>query len=401
MQEKTTSINNFENCIKCRICVDACPAMKANPLYIGPKQAGPDGERLRLQDPAAFDESLKFCLNCKRCELACPSGVKIADIIHNARESYSHKRIRIRDFMLASTDLMGSLARPVAPLANAALATAPAKFALDRLFAVDAHRTFPKYASKSFEQWYRKEAAEKQKAFDRQVRYFHGCYVQNNFPELGKDFVKVMNALGYGVQLIEGEKCCGVPMIAAGMFNAAKKHARSNIDAIKGTSEPVVLTSTSCTLMLRDEYAGLLKMDNSAVRDRISHAVKFIYEAVSEGGAQLKWKESLPHVRVAYHVPCHMETLGWSIFTRRLMEMVPNLELIELSPACCGIAGTYGFKKENYATSQAIGKGLFDEIASINPDYVVCECETCKWQIEMSTPYKVLNPVSILAEALQ
>ena len=80
--------------------------------------------------------------------------------------------------------------------------------------------------------------------------------------------------------------------------------------------------------------------------------------------------------------------------------MIPGLNLNVLQQECCGMSGTYGFKKENYKYSQAIGQTLFDNISAANPDVVATDCETCKWQIEMSTPYKVLNPVSIIAEAL-
>ena len=71
-----------------------------------------------------------------------------------------------------------------------------------------------------------------------------------------------------------------------------------------------------------------------------------------------------------------------------------------LDSQCCGIAGTYGFKKENYEVSQKIGEPLFRQIEEANVDNVITDCETCKWQIEMSTSAKVLNPISILAEAL-
>ena len=71
-----------------------------------------------------------------------------------------------------------------------------------------------------------------------------------------------------------------------------------------------------------------------------------------------------------------------------------------LDSHCCGFAGTYGFKKENYERSQQIGSGVFKQIKEVNPDYVTTDCETCKWQIEMSTGYDVKNPISILAEAL-
>jgi glycerol-3-phosphate dehydrogenase subunit C len=75
--------------------------------------------------------------------------------------------------------------------------------------------------------------------------------------------------------------------------------------------------------------------------------------------------------------------------------------LIPLEQNCCGIAGTYGFKKENYETSMAIGEKLFEQIRKANPDIVATDCETCRWQIEMGTDYPVLHPVSLFAQALE
>ena len=66
-QIESKSIFNFEQCLKCSICTVYCPVAAVNPAYPGPKQAGPDGERYRLKSPVFFDESLKKCLNCKRC----------------------------------------------------------------------------------------------------------------------------------------------------------------------------------------------------------------------------------------------------------------------------------------------------------------------------------------------
>ena len=95
-----------------------------------------------------------------------------------------------------------------------------------------------------------------------------------------------------------------------------------------------------------------------------------------------------------------MEKMGWGVFSEKLLRMIPGVEFIQLDSACCGIAGTYGFKKENYEAAQAIGAPLFEQIRAVNPDVVACDCETCKWQIEMSTGYKVENPISIIANAL-
>jgi glycerol-3-phosphate dehydrogenase subunit C len=105
----------FESCIKCTVCTTTCPVSRVNPRYPGPKQAGPDGERLRLKDGALYDEALKYCINCKRCEVACPSDVKIGDIIQRARAQYGQQKPTLRDAILSHTDLMGTLSTPLPP----------------------------------------------------------------------------------------------------------------------------------------------------------------------------------------------------------------------------------------------------------------------------------------------
>ncbi|MBO4671553.1 MAG: anaerobic glycerol-3-phosphate dehydrogenase subunit C [Bacteroidales bacterium] len=401
MQETNISAKNFEQCQKCSICETVCPVMANNPAYGGPKRSGPDGERYRLKNGIFFDDSLKYCLNCKRCEVACPSGVRIADLIQQARIDYGRKAPKLRDMMLASTDQMGPVAGAFAPLVNFSLGLSPVKGLMDLTLGIDKHRTLPKYSSETFVHWFKKNAAAKQDAFRKHISYFHGCYANFNYPQLGKDFVAVLNAFGYGVHLID-ERCCGVAKIANGMIPAATRDARTNIAEFeKAVSQgrDIVTVSTTCTMTLLEEYPELLKVDNSKVKDHISLVEQFLYKAIASGEVKPVWKEGYK-ARAAYHCPCHQERLGLGIFTTELLKMIPGMELTELESNCCGIAGTYGFKKENYKYSQMIGKPLFDDIAAQAPEFVACECETCKWQIEMSTGVPVKNPVSILAEAL-
>ena len=402
MQENTVSPHNFEECMKCTVCTVYCPVLQVNPLYPGPKQAGPDGERLRLKDPEYFNYALKYCMNCKRCEVACPSGVGVADLIQSARIRYDRTPPKLRDMILASTDLMGSVARPFAPFVNMVTGLGVAKSVMDGVLKIDHRRTFPRYSGQGFESWLRRRQKE-QAAFPEQVAYFHGCYVDYNYPQLGRDLVKVLNALGVGVQLLDGEKCCGIALIANRMTGQATKHARHNVAVLRKAAVDrgltVVTTSSSCTMTLRNEYPELLGVDNADVRDAITIATRFVYEKL-EKGAKLRFKAGY-HRKVAYHVPCHMERLGWGVFSEKLLRMIPGVEFTLLDSACCGIAGTYGFKKENYETSQAVGEVLFNRIRAANPEVVACDCETCKWQIEMSTDYPVMNPISILAEAIE
>mgnify|MGYP000466429880 FL=1 len=403
LQQHNISDNNFEQCIKCTICTVYCPVAAVNPNYPGPKQAGPDGERLRLKKFNFYDESLKYCINCKRCEVACPSNVKIGDIIQAARIKYSKKQPKLRDYILANTDLVGTLSTPFAPIVNTTLGLKPVKAILDGVMKIDHRRTFPKYAFGTFESWYKK-VAKKQAAYPSQVSYFHGCYVNYNNPQLGKDLIKVMNAFGIGVQLLEKEKCCGVALISNGLIKQAQKQARTNIDSIRKSvlekKLPVIATSSTCTFTIRDEYPHLLDVDNADVRENVELATRYIYRLLSQKKTKLTFKTG-EKIKVAYHTPCHMEKLGWAYYSIELLKLIPNIELTILDSQCCGIAGTYGFKKENYKTSQDIGESLFKQIEALDIDYVVTDCETCKWQIEMSTSKRCEHPISILANALE
>ena len=400
--QHTNPESTFEQCMKCTVCTVYCPVVAVNPDYPGPKQAGPDGERYRLKDPLFYDEALDLCLNCKRCEVACPSNGKIGDIILAARLKYSTKKPKLRDYILANTDIMGGLATTMAPVVNFTLGLSPVKAVMDGVLGVDHHRTFPKYAGQKFETWFKRHAASKQAEFDKKVSYFHGCYANYNYPKLAKDLVKILNAAGYGVNLLEKEKCCGVALISNGFKDQAQSQAELNLSSIRkavGRGEPVLTTSSTCTFTMRDEYEHILGLDNSDVRDSIMLATKFLYTLIDEGRISLAFKEDYKK-RIAYHTPCHMEKLGWAIYSTSLLRMIPGVDFLMLDSQCCGIAGTYGFKKEHYQDSQKIGESLFRQIQDSNVDLVATDCETCKWQIEMSAGVTVENPISIIADAL-
>ena len=372
--------------------------MEANPLYPGPKQAGPDELRYRIKDSAFFDNALKYCLNCKRCEVACPSGVKVGDIVARAKIKYGHSQHKMRDLMLSSTDLVGGMATTFAPIVNLALSLGITKNVLDSTLGISAHASMPKYASKRFEQWFKKVKAH-QEGYSRFVEYFHGCYVNYNYPQLGQDFVTLMNACGYGVHILEKQKCCGVALIANGFASQATSAAKTNLASIRKASQPVLTTSSSCTLTIKEEYSTILDQDTSDIQSKVQMAVKWLYDRIERGEVRLAFRKDFK-MKAAYHTPCHLQKLGNQIYSIALLRMIPGLDLKVLEQKCCGISGTFGFKKENYAISQKIGSQLYERIYAANPEVVITDCETCKWQIEGACGIPVFNPISILVQAL-
>lgn len=394
---------NLEKCMKCTACNDYCPMMAVNPDFPGPKQSGPDGERYRIKSGEYYNKLLKYCLSCRRCEVSCPSGVRIGDLIQKARLANGSSDHPMRDFFLSNTDFVGKIATTVPETSNVIFRSDMVKDFLDNYFWVDSHRSFPAYAEMRFEKWFRENAEEEQSTFGRHVSYFHGCYVNYNHPKLGRDLVTILNAAGYGVHLLDGERCCGVALMANGQKKQAIRHAKSNVTAIRKAASKgmdVLTTGSTCTFTIRDEYTNVLEVDCADVRDSVTLAVKWLYEHIESGDIKLVFRKGLLPRRIAYHTPCHLQKLGWAVYSVELLKMISGVELIALDQKCCGIAGTFGFKKEYYRYSQEIGQSLFDDIRTVHPMLVATDCETCKWQIEMATGFAVENPISIIADSL-
>lgn len=81
------------------------------------------------------------------------------------------------------------------------------------------------------------------------------------------------------------------------------------------------------------------------------------------------------------------------------MKLIPGLQVQAFGDRCCGLAGTFGLKKENYDLSMQIGEHLFEEIRKSGVDRVVTSCGSCAIQIAQGTGLNVVHPLTLLAEA--
>jgi glycerol-3-phosphate dehydrogenase subunit C len=76
--------------------------------------------------------------------------------------------------------------------------------------------------------------------------------------------------------------------------------------------------------------------------------------------------------------------------------MIPELEIKNITDSCCGIAGTFGMKKQNFDLSMKIGTNLFSELKRVNPDLVVSGCGTCQIQIKQGIGLEVIHPITLI-----
>ncbi|MBM7856110.1 glycerol-3-phosphate dehydrogenase subunit C [Desulfohalotomaculum tongense] len=388
----------LDNCIKCSICVTHCPVAKVTDKFAGPKQNGPDLERFRLEEPLAVHPSIEYCSNCKNCEVACPSGVSISTMNCRAKGEYVAKNgAPLRDRLLANVELMGDFARLMPGLVNWGGKVKLFRELAERIFNISADMTLPQYASKTFYELYREN---KPPVSAKKVVYFPGCYVTYNTPEVGLALVKVMAHNGVEV-LVEEFNCCGVPLIANGLLADAKNNARNNMRKLEkyiDAGYQIVTSCPSCNLALRREYGELFDMEKA---HRLAEQVIDVFEYLQVLAENGELKTDFKHLSltVGYHQPCHLKAVGCGVPSKGILDLVPGVEVNDLDAGCCGLSGSYGFKKEKYAISQEIGRQLFQAVKKKGLNRVITECGMCQLQIHHGTGAEVYHPIQVLAEA--
>src|ERR1700754_267180 len=214
--------------------------------------------------------------------------------------------------------------------------------------------------------------------------------------------VAVLEHNGLQVDVPTKQDCCGLPLQSNGLFDDARKYvhklaARLAPYAREGVD--IVGTSTSCTLMLKREALEILGMGDDkelrAVSERVYDICEYL-RAMHERG-ELKTDFAALDETVAYYAPCQQQGHGIGKPALELMALIPGLEVVDSPYNCCGIAGTYGLKKEKYDIAMAVGAGLFELVGQ--HERAVCDSETCRWQIQHATGVETVHPVEMLHRA--
>lgn len=395
-----------DNCIKCNVCNTVCPVSAVTDLFPGPKYEGPQGQRFRagIDTGDSPDASLDYCSACGLCTQACPEGVMIAEINTIARTKLVEERggLSLRDKLVSRPSLMGVLTRPVAPLANAVMSNRLARTVIEKAVGVHRDAAMPPFSGISFRSWAR--AHRRPSDARRTVAYFHGCAVEEFEPEVGAAVVRVLERNGAAVTF-PPQNCCGLPLISNGDFDSARGYAaRLARRLARSARDPgvIVANSTSCGMTLKAKYRELLGMDDERTTE-VSRAVydvcEYLVELHDEGELDTRLGEI--RARAVYHPPCQLMAHGIGTPALDLLALVPGLEVERSRAGCCGTAGTYGTKVEKYQIAMDVGRTLFEQVAEVRPEFVVCDSETCRWHIAKSTGLPVYHPVQVLDHAYE
>jgi glycerol-3-phosphate dehydrogenase subunit C len=393
--------NSLDHCVKCTICETVCPVSNVTPLFPGPKYAGPQAERYRELGRPPEESSVDYCSGCGLCTMSCPQGVKIAELNAHARYAVKQRKgVPLRDRLITRPTVLGRLGTPVAPLANASLRARPMRVLAERLLGIHRDAPLPRFAGRTFHTWAR---AHRGPSNGTKIVYFHNCGTDYYEPEVGEMVVAVLEHNGYRVE-VPKQDCCGLPLQSSGLFKDARKYvlrlARSLAPhARDGTL--IVGNATSCTLMLKREAREILGLEDDPDLALVSRQTYDVCELLLEMHDRGELRTDFQPVQeiVAYHAPCQLQGHWIGKPALELLALIPGLEVRELDARCCGIAGTYGLKREKYQIAMDAGADLFDQVAASGAGVVACDSETCRWMIEHGTHRRSVHPVELLHQA--
>ncbi len=393
---------NPDKCIACTTCVAYCPVSMATPKFLGPRMIGPAYERFRLL-ALPEDESLTYCANCKNCDITCPQGVPVSSINMLARAEHSKKYgSSLRDWVLAHGELQARLLQLVpAGIKNWGMNNPLIRYALDK-FGIDKRMPLPEFAPKTFRQLLKNV---QQPDLPRKVVYFPGCYIDVYDPQTGLDMVWAFNQAGYQVISPDSFECCGLPMIANGFWEDGRKRAKNNLTELaKWRKEGIsaVTGCPSCALMFRHDIPDFYpELAEELGMGLLEDAQDFLLACVEKGELKLDDAPEKPAMKVIYHAPCHLRAQGNGLPGLDLLRMLKGVTAEYANAGCCGISGSYGFKKEKYDIAQAVGSELFEKVKTSGADMASSECGTCRLQILHGSGKKAVHPVSILRQRLE
>jgi glycerol-3-phosphate dehydrogenase subunit C len=235
----------------------------------------------------------------------------------------------------------------------------------------------------------------------KKVVYFISCYSNFNDPEGdGLATLEVLERNGFHV-LIPDFKCCGIARLNSGAIQPVMEDIRTNIREMASLVDQgfsIVFSEPSCALAVKMEYPKIANSEEAAkVAEKCYDIHQFLVMLHRKGELNLNLRNM--DLNIGYHNPCHLRALGVIQEPLELLRLIPGVKVQAFSDGCCGLVGTFGMKRKNFACSMAIGQRLFKEILDSKVDQISTSCGACKLQIIQGTRREAVHPISLLASA--
>jgi Fe-S oxidoreductase len=346
-------------------------------------------------------EVMDLCLECKGCKAECPANVDMAKMKYEfLYHYYQANGLPLRNRLFGRIADLNAVGARVPALANR-LANLPLnRWLLEKVAGIDRRRPLPAFAAQTFEAWFRRRTPPASSPRG-EVVLFHDTFVNYNAPGIGEAAVELLETGGYRVVLVD-RKCCGRPMISKGMLAEAREHARYNVARLypyAARGVVIVGLEPSCLLTLRDEWVDLLRTEEARTVARQSALLEQFLLRERERGLTLPFDGRRRPALLHGH--CHQKALVGTAPTVAALTWA-GYEVSEVDSGCCGMAGSFGFEREHYDISVALGnRRLAPAVKAAGAETeVIAPGISCRQQIEHLAGRRARHPAEALRQAL-
>ncbi|MBI5572069.1 MAG: (Fe-S)-binding protein [Desulfomonile tiedjei] len=376
-------------CMRCGSCLPHCPTYRTD----GIETQSPRGRVAmikavidrRLQASEEFVEHMYHCLDCRNCQTVCPAGVKVGELVLEARhriEEHTPQPL-LKRFMLGSAIRdQKRLSRYLTPLRAYQLTGLQKvvrrshilKWISSDLEFMEA--LLPTLPSRPLAETIPDviPAVGKEKG---RIGFFLGCAMNLVFAEVSRDTIAVLTRSGYTVVVPKGQQCCGTPNIAEGERKVYREMAEHNVALFEDRDvDAIVCDCAACGMELKAYRETLAPVHRVAHRaEAFSAKIRDVSEfLVAALGPEITFGTIAE--KVCFHDPCHLRH-GQKLVTpqRELLRRIPGVVFSDIPDEgqCCGSAGIYNITHRGRAMRileakvEAIDKTAADRVVTSNP----------------------------------
>jgi glycerol-3-phosphate dehydrogenase subunit C len=362
---------------------------------------------------AELAEAMELCVGCKGCKRECPNGVDMALLRTEALAQRWHGlgRVPLRERLFAQLphyarhwvkywwlfSWLGTVRERIPLVARV----------METWLGIAAKRALPKAARRDFLSAYRQPVQAHQDR--REVVLLVDTFSNHFDPHIAQAALEVLQAAGYAVHIAQpaaGERplCCGRTFLSNGLIEQARAEATRMLEALWPYVErglPVIGLEPSCLLMLRDEYYALGLGERVPVMAKAALLLEEFLAREHDAKRLALSLKPLPG-KVLVHGHCHQKAFGAMKAMRKVLGLLPELEVEFIESSCCGMAGAFGMEAEHYAVSMQMGElALLPQVRAANAEtLLIANGTSCRQQIRDGATREAQHLAQVLQRAL-
>ena len=352
-------------------------------------------------DHPEIKEAMDLCVSCKACKSECPSNVDMATL--KAEFLFQYQKTNpasLRTKLIAHNARVNAIAQRFSGLYNFIGNHSWFK----KRMGLHPNRRLPILKPITLRNWFSKY---KQTKHSKSVYLFCDEYTNHYDVEIGKKAIKLLNGLGYTVQIPKHPESARA-YISKGFLKEAKAIATQNIhifSALVSNQIPLIGIEPSAILGFRDEYPNLVNPDLKQSAEALALNTFTIEEFIANEIERSNIDAS-PFTKrsqtVYYHGHCHQKVLSSNSYAETILKLPLNYKIQTIDAGCCGMAGSFGYEQEHYELSQQMGEDrLFPSLRAAEKNAIVAASGTsCRHQIKEGVDKTALHPIEVLYNAL-